>query len=82
MERGDAGGFSGFCVSIPGESSLQGSNASVVILEEDLMIPMCMSGPLKKRADVAHGDMVGGVGLGLDLGLLEVFSNLNDSTIL
>lgn len=82
MQRGDAGAFSVFCVSIPGESSLQGSNASVVILEEDLMIPMCMSGPLKKRADVAHGDMVGGVGLGLDLGLLEVFSNLNDSTIL
>lgn len=82
MQQGDAGGFSVFCVSISGESSLQGSNASVVILEEDLMIPMCMSGPLKKRADVAHGDMVGGVGLGLDLGLLEVFSNLNDSTIL
>lgn len=51
-------------------------------MEEDPMIPVCTSGPLKKRADVAHGDMVGGVGLGLDLGLLEVFSNLNDSTIL
>ena len=39
----------------------------------------------KKRVDVALRDMVGGHGgdgLGLDMGISEVFSNLSDSVIL
>jgi len=39
----------------------------------------------RNHGDVALRDMVsghGGDGMGLDLGVLEVFSNLNDSVIL
>ena len=39
----------------------------------------------RNHGDVALRDMVsghGGDGMGLDLGVLEIFSNLNDSVIL